>query len=123
MVRIVTAFQIGTEAQVYHPHFGGKPVMGVAVPLNNLAENQLAGSVHTTAYKHLLSTIVEARSKAGLSQAQLAQRIGKPASFVGKYEVGERRLDVIELMVVLNALDADSTDFILELRKHLPEQL
>ena len=97
--------------------------MGVAVPLNNLAENPLAGSVHTAAYKHLLSTIVEARNKAGLSQAQLAQRIGKPASFVGKYEVGERRLDVIELLVVLDALDANSTDFILELRKQVPEQL
>lgn len=83
----------------------------------------MAGTVHTEAYRYLLNALVEARHKAGLSQAQLAQCIGKPASFVGKYEVGERRLDVIELLVVLNTLEADSTDFILELGKQVPEQL
>lgn len=83
----------------------------------------MAGSVHTAAYKHLLSAIVEARGEAGLSQAQLALRIGKPASFVGKYEIGERRLDVVELLVVLNALKADSSDFILKLCEHIPDQL
>jgi len=83
----------------------------------------LAGSVHTAAYKHLLSAIVEARGEAGLSQAQLALRIGKPASFVGKYEIGERRLDVIELLVVLNALETDSSDFILKLSEQIPEKL
>ena len=49
--------------------------------------------------------------KAGLSQAQLAARLGKPASFVGKYELGERRLDVIELMVILRELDAEFSGF------------
>lgn len=83
----------------------------------------MAGSVHTAAYKHLLSAIVEARGEAGLSQAQLALRIGKPASFVGKYEIGERRLDVIELLVVLNALETDSSDFILNLSEQIPEHL
>ncbi|MEP2472014.1 MAG: helix-turn-helix transcriptional regulator [Paracoccaceae bacterium] len=86
-------------------------------------EHSLAGTVHTAAYKHLLAQLVNARDKSGLSQAQLAQRIGKPASFVGKYEVGERRLDVIELLVVLKTLEANSTDFILELGKQVPEQL
>lgn len=58
-----------------------------------------------------------------MSQAQLAHRIGKPASFVGKYELGERRLDVIEMMVVLNALGVDSTDFISRLQEYTPEKL
>lgn len=83
----------------------------------------MAGSVHTAAYKHLLSELIEVRSRAGLSQAQLAQRIRKPASFVGKYELGERRLDVIELMVVLNSLGADSTDFINRLQNFVPTEL
>jgi len=83
----------------------------------------LAGTVHTAAYKLLLERLVEARSDAGYSQAQLAQRIGKPASFVGKYELGERRLDVVELLVVLRGLGADSVKLLAELEGHLPENL
>ncbi|WP_233489695.1 helix-turn-helix domain-containing protein [Jannaschia rubra] len=66
---------------------------------------------------------MEARSSAGLSQAQLALRLDKPASFVGKYELGERRLDVIELLVVLKALDREPTQFIRTLELHLPARL
>lgn len=58
-----------------------------------------------------------------LSQAQLAKRIGKPASFVGKYEVGERRLDVVELLVVLNALEENASGLMLDLCKQVPERL
>ncbi|TQM93621.1 helix-turn-helix domain-containing protein [Roseinatronobacter monicus] len=70
----------------------------------------MAGTVHTEAYKKLLRALVEARCAAGLSQAQLAKMLGKPASFVGKYELGERRLDVIEFMVVLKVLRRDIGD-------------
>lgn len=83
----------------------------------------MAGTVHTAAYKHLLERLVEARADAGYSQAQLAQRIGKPASFVGKYELGERRLDVVELLVVLKALGNDETTFFRDLSQYLPSQL
>lgn len=37
------------------------------------------------------------RDGAGLSQVALAERIGRPQSFVSKYENGARRLDVVEL--------------------------
>lgn len=83
----------------------------------------MAGTVHTEAYKDLLSALVGARHDAGLSQAQLAQRIGKPPSFVGKYELGERRLDVIELLVVLKAIDADHQKLIKKLQGSLPSTL
>ena len=71
----------------------------------------MAGTVHTKAYQDLLKALIQQRIQAGLSQAGLAQRIGKPASFVGKYELGERRLDVIELLVILQAVDLTFTDF------------
>ncbi|WP_371171212.1 helix-turn-helix domain-containing protein [Aliiroseovarius sp. 2305UL8-7] len=97
--------------------------MGLAVPLNHQAERILAGTVHTIAYKQLLSELVSARASVGLSQAQLARRIGKPASYVGKYELGERRLDVIELLVILTALEVDHNTFICKLRPNLPAML
>jgi ribosome-binding protein aMBF1 (putative translation factor) len=83
----------------------------------------LAGTVHTEAYAKLLNALVEARCAAGLSQAQLAKKLDKPPSFVGKYELGERRLDVIELLVILNALGQDSGSFITTLGDLLPVRL
>ena len=72
----------------------------------------MAGSAQTHAYQQLLKAMVELRHETGLSQAQLAKVLGKPASFVGKYELGERRLDVIELFVILKALGQDPMAFI-----------
>jgi len=64
----------------------------------------VAGTVHTQAYQSLLRELINLRVDAGLSQAALAKQLQKPASFVGKYELGERRLDIVELMVVLQTL-------------------
>lgn len=88
-----------------------------------MADQSLAGTVHTEAYAQLLKSLVEARYEAGQSQAQLAKKLGKPASFVGKYELGERRLDVIEFLVILKALDRKSDDLIGVLERMLPERL
>jgi len=46
----------------------------------------------------------ELRTKAGLRQEDLAELIGEPQSFVSKYESGERRLDVLELRHICNAI-------------------
>jgi ribosome-binding protein aMBF1 (putative translation factor) len=46
----------------------------------------------------------EARRRAGLTQIDLAKRIGETQCFVGKCERGERRIDVIELRVFCAAL-------------------
>ena len=51
--------------------------------------------------------LIAAREKAGLTQTQLADRLGKPQSFVSKYETGERRLDVIEFIWISKQLDLD----------------
>ena len=44
------------------------------------------------------------RKAAGVTQAQLATRMGRHQSFVSKYERGERRLDVVEFCQVAEAL-------------------
>ena len=63
----------------------------------------------------MLSTLISLREKKELSQRQLAKRLKKPQSFVSKYERGERRLDVIELLEITNALEADPHQIIDEL--------
>lgn len=48
-------------------------------------------------YQAFLKRLRAARERAGLLQADVAQRLGKPQSYVSKCESGERRVDVIEL--------------------------
>jgi transcriptional regulator with XRE-family HTH domain len=54
-------------------------------------------SVHTKEYKALRAELRAIREKAGLSQRDLAAKLGVPHSWVAKVEAGERRIDVIEL--------------------------
>ena len=53
----------------------------------------------------------EARIEAGFRQTDLAKRLGKPQSFVSKYESGERRLDLAELWEVCRAMGVSLQDF------------
>ena len=54
-------------------------------------------SLHTEAYRRFLTRLSRARQKAGLTQVEVAERLGRPQSYVSKCESGERRVDVIEL--------------------------
>lgn len=59
-------------------------------------------------HRALRGLLVAARRNAQLTQVDVAKRLGKPQSFVAKYEGGERRLDVIEFLAVAKALGADA---------------
>ena len=54
-------------------------------------------SIFSAGHARLLRVLRQVREKAGLTQIQLAKKLGKPQSFVSKYETGERRLDLLEL--------------------------
>lgn len=64
-------------------------------------------SIHTAKYRKLRDLLVEARKMQGLSQAALAEKLGRLQTFVSKYERGERRLDVVEFLEVTHALEID----------------
>jgi transcriptional regulator with XRE-family HTH domain len=55
-------------------------------------------SLHSLPYNHFLKRLYKARENAGLTQIEVAQRFGKPQSFVSKCEQGERTVDVIDLL-------------------------
>ena len=69
-------------------------------------------STHTRQYRDFLDGLIQARKDAGLTQQQVADKLGRPQSFVAKYENGERRLDVVEFLEIANLLDADPHDII-----------
>ena len=55
----------------------------------------------------LISFLIQLRKEAGLTQDQVAKILGKPQSFVSKYESGERSLDFIEVIELIEALASD----------------
>ena len=61
------------------------------------------------------------RKEAGLSQKMLADRLGKPQSFVSKYESGERRLDILELYSVCQVLEVSLAAFTQQLENELKQ--
>lgn len=61
-------------------------------------------SIYSADYQRLCGLLRELRQEAGLTQVEVAERLNVPQSFVSKYESGERRLDVIELSHVAEAL-------------------
>ena len=55
----------------------------------------------------LQQILAEARQTSGLTQAEVARQLRRPQSFVSKYESGERRLDVVELLDVAAVVSLD----------------
>lgn len=64
-------------------------------------------SVHLTAYRAFQQALADARRAANLTQAQLAERLQKPQSFVSKVEAGDRRIDVVEFLQWIAAVEGD----------------
>lgn len=61
--------------------------------------------VFSDEYAAIRGLLIEARGRAGLSQRQLAARIGKCASHITMIERGQRRVDTLEFMAIADALD------------------
>ena len=54
-------------------------------------------SVYSKDYKDIIERLKTARIEAGLAQQDIADKLGKPQSYISKIESGERRLDVGEM--------------------------
>jgi hypothetical protein len=60
----------------------------------------LPKSIYTERHKKLCELLRKYRKAAGLTQTIVPERLGEPPSYVAKYEGGDRRLDVLELIDV-----------------------
>jgi transcriptional regulator with XRE-family HTH domain len=81
----------------------------------------MSKSVFTDSYRALLDLLIATRKQAGVTQVELAKRLGRPQPFVSYIERGERRIDVVEFIVVARSLSVDPQQLFADLIERLPE--
>ena len=72
----------------------------------------MSKSVYSKDYKDIIERLKMARIEVGLSQQDVADKLGKPQSYISKIESGERRLDIAELKELVKIYKKDITHFI-----------
>jgi transcriptional regulator with XRE-family HTH domain len=70
-------------------------------------------------YRAVGGCLAAARRRANINQQELAARLGKPQSFVSEYERGQRRVDVVEFLVIAGALGADPFSLFAEIARSI----
>ena len=68
-------------------------------------------------YKIVGACLAAARRRANVTQQELAARLGKPQSFVSEYERGQRRVDVVEFLVISLVLGVEPVELFVEISK------
>jgi transcriptional regulator with XRE-family HTH domain len=67
----------------------------------------MVASMFTAAADALAAAVVELRTRAKLTQRQLADAVGREQSFIGRIETGQRRVDLVEWVAICRACGAD----------------
>jgi transcriptional regulator with XRE-family HTH domain len=76
-------------------------------------------SINSQEYKVFLRELRAARRRTGLTQVDLAAKVGETQSFVSKCERGERRLDIVEVRSFCRALGVSFSTFVRDLDRAL----
>jgi transcriptional regulator with XRE-family HTH domain len=76
-------------------------------------------SITSEKYRVFLRELRAARERSGITQVDLAQRLGETQSFISKCERGERRIDIVELRSFCSAIGVSLPSFVLDLDQKL----
>lgn len=80
-------------------------------------------SQFSEAYASFLEILVAARKAAGLTQTELAHRLGRRQGFISIVETGVRRLDLIEFCAFARAIGRDPVELFSRVYRALPPHL
>ena len=78
-------------------------------------------SVFTDAYASVRKALIALRKDAGVTQVELARRLGKPQQFVSRYELGIRRIDIVELYVISKALEMNPSKVFQDITRNIDQ--
>lgn len=76
-------------------------------------------SIYTREYAVVLRLVREAREHAGLTQVEVAKRLGQSQSFVSKMERGDRRIDIVQLRAICRLYGSTLGQFVRRLEDEL----
>lgn len=63
-------------------------------------------------YKSMINSLVAIRKQQGISQRDLAIKLNKVHSYIGRIETFERRLDVVDLINIARALGLSDKEIV-----------
>lgn len=69
----------------------------------------------------IVRALVRVREEAGLSQSELARRLGRRQSYVWKVENAQQRIDLLELVDICRACQTDAGQIVAEIVRSLPD--
>lgn len=75
----------------------------------------MSRTIQSAKHEALRALLIAERKAAGLTQATVAQKLGRYQSFVATVESGERRIDVVEFLDLAEAIGFSPTDAIAKL--------
>jgi len=71
----------------------------------------MAHPIHDKRYDRVAKLLAELRKEKDLTQQEVAARLKKPQSYIGKIEKNARRLDIVELHDLLHAIGVEPNEF------------
>lgn len=80
-------------------------------------------SVFSGAHQHVVDALVGARRQSGMTQAEVAAKVGRDQSFVSLIENSQRRVDVLEFFALCRAMNADAISLLHAIERSLPDKL
>jgi len=69
-------------------------------------------SIHDPRYQKLIKELIRMRELKNITQVELASSLKKPQSYIAKVENLDRRLDIIELLDWLSALQTSISELL-----------
>lgn len=76
-------------------------------------------TIYTREYAALLRVLRSKRKESGVTQIQLAEKLGMTQSAYSKLERGELRIDVIQLRTISKLIGATLPEFVASMEKEI----
>ena len=76
--------------------------------------------VNSAAHDRVVQVLVQERETAGLTQRDLAGRLGKDASTIARIETGQRNVSILEFVAITRALGAEPLEVLARVIAQLP---
>ena len=83
----------------------------------------MSKTIFEGAHSTLVEMMIGARKNAGLTQTELAERVGKDQSFISLIERSQRRIDILEFIALTRAVGSSPEKMFSDLLKQIPNKL